>query len=97
MFTLPHELSELALANPSVMYGLLFQSAAGSVRDVAANPRRPGASPGLLPVLHTWGQSLQHHPHVHGVATGGGLSCDASGKIDASPKWADGGKTGVRR
>ena len=87
VFTLPDELSDLARANPSVLYDLLFQAAAATIRDVAANPKRLGAVPGLLLVLHTWGQTLQHHPHVHGVVTGGGLSCDASGTIDASPTW----------
>jgi hypothetical protein len=87
VFTLPDELSALAKANPSTCYDLLFQAAAGAIRDVAANPKRLGAMPGLLLVLHTWGQTLQHHPHVHGVVTGGGLSCDASGKLDASPRW----------
>jgi putative transposase len=65
----------------------LFQAAAATIREVAANPRRLGAVPGLLLVLHTWGQTLAHHPHVHGVVTGGGLSCDAAGLIDASPRW----------
>ena len=87
VFTLPDELSNLARANPTVLYDLLFQAAAATIRDVTANPKRLGAVPGLLLVLHTWGQTLQHHPHVHGVVTGGGLSCDASGLIDASPKW----------
>ncbi|HEX3148470.1 MAG TPA: IS91 family transposase [Gemmataceae bacterium] len=87
VFTLPDELSDLARANPTVLYDLLFQSAAATIREVAANPKRLGAVPGLLLVLHTWGQTLQHHPHVHGVVTGGGLSCDASGLIDASPRW----------
>jgi len=87
VFTLPDELSDLAKANPSTMYDLLFQAAAGAIRAVAANPKRLGAVPGYLLVLHTWGQTLQHHPHVHGVVTGGGLSCDASGKLDASPRW----------
>jgi hypothetical protein len=87
VFTLPDELSDLARANPSVLYDLLFQSAAATIREVAANPKRLGAVPGLLLVLHTWGQTLQHHPHVHGVVTGGGLSCNASGLIDALPRW----------
>jgi hypothetical protein len=87
VFTLPDELSDLARANPTVLYDLLFQAAAGAIRDVAANPKRLGAVPGFLLVLHTWGQALQHHPHVHGVVTGGGLSCDGSGLIEASPKW----------
>ena len=87
VFTLPDELSDLIRANPSTCYDLLFQAAAATIREVAANPKRLGAVPGLLLVLHTWGQTLQHHPHVHGVVTGGGLSCNASGRIDASPIW----------
>jgi hypothetical protein len=87
VFTLPAELSDLARANPAVLYDLLFRAAAGAVRDVAADPRRLGAVPGLLLVLHTWGQTLQLHPHVHGVVTGGGLSCDRRGVIDATPRW----------
>jgi hypothetical protein len=87
VFTLPAELSDLARANPAVLYDLLFRAAAGAVRDVAADPKRLGAVPGLLLVLHTWGQTLQHHPHVHGVVTGGGLSCDPRGRIDATPRW----------
>ncbi len=85
VFTLPAELSDLAKANPKILYDLLFQSAAATIREVAANPKYLGAMPGLLLVLHTWGQTLQQH--VHGVVTGGGLSCDAAGKIAASPRW----------
>ena len=87
VFTLPAELSELALANPAVLYEALFQAAAATLRDVAANPKRLGAQIGVLMVLHTWGQNLHHHPHVHGVCTGGGLSCNAQGIVDASPRW----------
>jgi len=87
VFTLPAELGELARANPAVVYDLLFRAAAGTVREVAADPKHLGACPGLLLVLHTWGQTLQLHPHVHGVATGGGLSCDADGRIDPTPRW----------
>ncbi len=87
VFTLPAELSDLALANPVVLYDLLFHSAAATLRTVAANPKRLGAALGVLLVLHTWGQTLQHHPHVHGVVTGGGLSCDADGVLDDAPRW----------
>ncbi len=87
VFTLPAELGELALANPAIVYDLLMRSAAATLRDVAANPKRLGATVGVLMVLHTWGQNLHHHPHVHCVVTGGGLSCDDAGKIDASPRW----------
>jgi Putative transposase/Transposase zinc-binding domain len=87
VLTLPAELSDLALANPAVVYNLLFQAAANTLRLVAANPKRLGAVVGALLVLHTWGQTLQHHPHVHAVVSGGGLSCDAAGVIDAQPRW----------
>jgi hypothetical protein len=87
VFTLPAALSELARANPAAVYGLLMRSAAATLRDVAANPKRLGAAVGVLMVLHTWGQNLHHHPHVHCVVTGGGLSCAASGQIDAAPRW----------
>jgi hypothetical protein len=87
VFTLPAELSDLALANPTVLYDLLFQAASATLREVAANPKRLGASLGVLMVLHTWGQNLHHHPHVHCVVTGGGLSCNPQGVVDASPRW----------
>jgi hypothetical protein len=87
VFTLPAEVGELALANPAVVYDLLMRSAAATLRDVAANPKRLGATVGVLMVLHTWGQNLHHHPHVHCVVTGGGLSCDHAGKLDTSPRW----------
>ena len=54
---------------------------------MAANPKRLGAQIGVLMVLHTWGQNLHHHPHVHCVVTGGGLSCNARGEVDAAPRW----------
>jgi hypothetical protein len=87
VFTLPGAVADLALANPAVLYDLLMRSAAATLREVAANPKRLGAVVGVLMVLHTWGQNLHHHPHVHCVVTGGGLSCDPAGKIDAVPRW----------
>jgi len=87
VFTLPAALGDLVRANPVVLYDLLMRSAAATLREVAANPQRLGASVGVLMVLHTWGQNLHHHPHVHCVVTGGGLSCAATGKVDASPRW----------
>jgi hypothetical protein len=87
VFTLPAELAGLALAHRSPLYNLLMQSAAETLRAVAANPKRLGAQIGVLMVLHTWGQNLHHHPHVHCVVTGGGLSCNARGQVDASPRW----------
>jgi Putative transposase/Transposase zinc-binding domain len=87
VFTLPAELAELALSNPAPLYNLLMQSAAETLREVAANPQRLGAQVGVLMVLHTWGQNLHHHPHVHCVVTGGGLSCNARGLVEATPRW----------
>ena len=87
VFTLPAELAELALSNASALYNLLMQSAAETLREVSANPQRLGAQIGVLMVLHTWGQNLHHHPHVHCVVTGGGLSCNVRGVVDATPRW----------
>jgi hypothetical protein len=87
VFTLPQEVAELAATQPAVLYELLFQAASATLREVAANPKRLGAQVGVLMVLHTWGQNLHHHPHVHCVVTGGGLSCNAQGDIDAAPHW----------
>ena len=87
VFTLPAEVAELALANRTTLYELLFEAASATLREVAANPKRLGAAIGVLMVLHTWGQNLHHHPHVHCVVTGGGLSCDAKGRGEAKPKW----------
>ncbi len=87
VFTLPAELAELATSRLRTLYNLLMSSAAATLREVAANPQRLGAQIGVLMVLHTWGQNLHHHPHVHCVVTGGGLSaCNACGVVDATPR-----------
>jgi hypothetical protein len=87
VFTLPPAVAALGLAHPGVIYDLLMRSAAATLQAVAANPKRLGAVVGVLMVLHTWGQNLHHHPHVHCVVTGGGLSCNERGDIDESPTW----------
>jgi hypothetical protein len=87
VFTLPRPLAALARSNPRVAYGLLFAAAGASVRELAAEPRHLGAQVGLVAVLHTWGQTLSLHPHLHVMATGGGLSCDRAGRLDARPCW----------
>ncbi len=77
VFTLPQEIAALALQNKRIMYGLLFEAARATITEVAANPRHLGAHDvGILAVLHTWGQNLMHHPHLHCVVSGGGLSPD---------------------
>ena len=87
VFTLPGELASLALAPPRRVYGLLFEAASASVQELAADPKYLGAQVGLTAVLHTWGQTLSLHPHLHVLATGGGLSCNRQGQIDATPAW----------
>jgi hypothetical protein len=79
VFTMPAELAAVALQNKRLLYGMLFEAASETLKQVAANPRHLGAAQiGLLAVLHTWGQNLMHHPHLHCVVSGGGLSPDAS-------------------
>lgn len=76
VFTLPHQLSQLALQNKKVLYDLLFRASAETLLQVAADPKHLGAKLGFLSVLHTWGQNLLHHPHVHCLIPAGGLSPD---------------------
>lgn len=76
VFTLPEEMAAIALQNQRVVYDLLFQATAETLRRIAADPRHLGAELGFLAVLHTWGQNLCHHPHLHCVVPGGGLSRD---------------------
>ena len=87
VFTLPDVLDPIALANPRVVYDLLLRSAAETVLEVAANPHHLGARTGVLAVLHTWGQALQFHPHVHCVVPGGGLSWDRTCWIGSRPDF----------
>lgn len=74
VFTLPAEFSPLALFNPRMIYGLLFRAASETLLQIAADPKHLGAEIGFLAVLHTWGQNLLHHPHLHCVVPAGGLS-----------------------
>ena len=76
VFTLPHQLTQLAQQNQRVVFQLLFRAAADTLLEVAAHPKHLGARIGALAVLHTWGQNLMAHPHVHWIVTGGGLSLD---------------------
>lgn len=87
VFTLPDELKLLALQNPRIIYGLLFRSASESLLQIAADPKHLGADIGFLAVLHTWGQTLDLHPHVHCVVPGGGLSPDRQRWVRARPRF----------
>ena len=83
VFTLPHLLVPLAYHNKKLLYDVLFRASAETLLEVAANPKRLGAELGFLSVLHSWGQTLQHHPHVHCVIPAGGLSPDRERWIPA--------------
>jgi hypothetical protein len=76
VFTLPAQVAAIAFQNKATVYGILFRAAAKTLRTIAADPRHLGAQIGLVAVLHTWGQNLHHHPHVHCLVPGGGLSPD---------------------
>jgi hypothetical protein len=78
VFTLPQSLAPLALQNQQVVYGLLFKAASETLLQIGADPKHLGARIGFLAVLHTWGQNLHHHPHLHCIIPGGGISADDS-------------------
>ena len=78
VFTLPAEIAQIAYWNKTAVYGLLFRASAETVMTVAADPKRMGARLGMTSVLHTWGSALTHHPHIHMIVPGGGLSPDGT-------------------
>lgn len=85
VFTLPNALGPLGLQNPKQLYGALFRAAAASLLTLASDPKHLGAEIGFLAVLHTWGQTLTLHPHVHCVVPGGGLSPDGQRWLPCRP------------
>jgi len=85
VFTVPEPIAAVALQNQRVVYGILFRAAAETLRTIAADPQHLGAEIGFFAVLHTWGQNLHHHPHLHCVVSGGGLSPDGSRWISCRP------------
>lgn len=76
VFTIPHELNSLCLGNKKVMYGLLFKAASQTILELTKDTKHLGANTGLITVLHTWGQNLMEHPHLHCIMPAGGLSFD---------------------
>lgn len=87
VFTLPSQLGPLALQNKRVLYSLLFRAASATLRTIARDPQHLGADIGFLAVLHTWGQTLQHHPHLHCVVPGGGLAPDGTHWVACRPHF----------
>ena len=87
VFTLPAAIADIAYQNKAVIYDLLFKASAETTLKIAATPRHLGARIGFMSVLHTWGSALTHHPHVHMVVPGGGLSPDGSKWIACRPRY----------
>ncbi len=87
IFTLPHDLGPLALQNPRLLYGLLFRTVAQTLQDIAGDPKHLGAEIGGFAVLHTWGQHLHHHPHLHCVLPAGGLSAHGTRWVPCRPHF----------
>ena len=85
VFTLPAPVAAIAKQNKAVVYGLLFEAASQTLKTIAADPRHLGAEIGMTMVLHTWGQTLTYHPHVHVIVPGGGLSPDGGTWIACRP------------
>jgi hypothetical protein len=87
VFTVPQEIAAIAHYNKGPVYNILFHAAAETLQTIAADPKHLGAELGFFAVLHTWGQTLLHHPHLHCVVTGGGLSADGSRWITCRPNF----------
>jgi hypothetical protein len=87
VFTLPEQLRDLAYQNKSVVYDLLFKTVADTLLTIGADPKHLGAKIGVMAVLHTWGSSLVHHPHLHCIVTGGGCAVDRDQWVRCRPNF----------
>ncbi|MGY4286308.1 hypothetical protein ACVWXO_005528 [Bradyrhizobium sp. LM2.7] len=85
VFTLPAQIADVAYQNKAVIYDLLFKASAETLITIAADPKHLGARVGLTSVLHTWGSALTHHPHVHMIVPGGGISLDGNEWVSCRP------------
>ena len=85
VFTLPAAIADIAYQNKAVIYDLLFKASAETLVTIAADPKHLGARVGVTSVLHTWGSALTHHPHVHMIVPGGGISLDGSRWVSCRP------------
>ena len=87
VFTLPGPIADLAYQNKEVMYDILFRASAETMLTIAADPRHLGARIGITSVLHTWGSAMTHHPHVHMIVPGGGISLDGTRWVSCKPGY----------
>jgi hypothetical protein len=85
VFTVPSRIEVIAFQNQTVAYDILFRATSETLRTIAANPEHLGAEIGFLGVLHTWGQNLMHHPHIHFLVPGGGIAPDGQSWIACRP------------
>src|SRR3989475_5188180 len=87
LFTLPARIAAIAWQNKAVVYDLLFRAASETMLTIAADPKHLGARIGITAVLHTWGSAMTHHPHVHMIVPGGGISLDGLRWISSRPAF----------
>lgn len=87
VFTLPHELNSLVMAHRKLLYKLLFDASSQTLLSFAADKRYLAAMPGIISVLHTWGQQLSFHPHIHAIISGGAITADNSWKEATKNDW----------
>ena len=87
VFTVPAQISDIAYQNKAVIYDLLFKASSETVLTIAADPKRLGARIGITAVLHTWGSALVHHPHIHMIVPGGGISLDGKHWVASRPRY----------
>jgi len=87
VFTLPAEIGTIALQNKALVYDLLFRAASETMQIIAADPKHLGARIGITAVLHSWGSALTHHPHIHMIVPGGGISLDGERWISSRPAF----------
>jgi hypothetical protein len=85
VFTVPQEIAAIAYQNKALVYDILFRATAETLRTIAADPKHLGAEIGFIAILHTWGQNLLHHPHLHCVVPGGGISPDGEHWVACRP------------
>ncbi len=87
VFTLPAQIADIAYQNKRVIYDLLFKASAQTMLTIAADPKHLGARIAITAVLHTWGSAMTHHPHVHMIVPGGGLSHDGKAWVSCRPRF----------
>jgi hypothetical protein len=87
VFTLPGRIADIAYQNKAVIYDLLFKASSETLLTIAADPKHLGVRIGFLSVLHSWGSALTHHPHVHMIVPGGGISRDGSKWVSCRPRY----------